>query len=36
MTVRDLPYRLGNYTGGSPPTHASFYFTGHLTQEDAQ
>jgi hypothetical protein len=34
MTVWELPYRLGNDTGGPRPFRAPFYCTGHETQED--
>lgn len=34
MTVREFPYRLGNYAGGPRPFRAPFYYTGQVTQED--
>jgi len=34
MTVWDLPYRLGNNTGGPRPFRAPFFFTGYVTQKD--
>jgi hypothetical protein len=34
MTLWEIPYRLGNYTGGTRPFRAPLSFTGHETQED--
>ena len=34
MTLWEVPYRLGNYTGGTRSFRAPLLFTGHVTQED--